>query len=62
MLSVPLRNWFALVPGSIGYHVAHHVDAGVPFGHLARYHQHRIPPVLRPVERLARRSLIEMIL
>jgi fatty acid desaturase len=30
---------FYLVPYKIGYHLAHHVDAGVPFRHLPRYHQ-----------------------
>ena len=30
---------FYLVPYSIGFHLAHHVDAGVPFRNLARYHQ-----------------------
>lgn len=30
---------FYLVPYKIGYHLAHHVDAGVPFRNLPRYHQ-----------------------
>jgi fatty acid desaturase len=30
---------FYLVPYKIGFHLAHHVDAGVPFRHLPRYHQ-----------------------
>ena len=29
---------FYLVPYKIGYHLAHHVDAGVPFRNLPRYH------------------------
>jgi fatty acid desaturase len=29
---------FVLVPYNIGFHLAHHVDAGVPFRHLPRYH------------------------
>ena len=29
---------FYLVPYKIGFHLAHHVDAGVPFRHLPRYH------------------------
>ena len=30
---------FMLVPYNIGYHMAHHVDAGVPFRHLPEYHR-----------------------
>jgi fatty acid desaturase len=30
---------FAMVPFNIGFHLAHHVDAGVPFRHLPRYHK-----------------------
>lgn len=30
---------FYLVPYKIGFHLAHHVDAGVPFRHLPRYHR-----------------------
>ena len=30
---------FFLVPYNIGFHLAHHVDAGVPFRHLPRYHR-----------------------
>ena len=30
---------FWLVPYKIGYHLAHHVDAGIPFRNLPRYHQ-----------------------
>jgi fatty acid desaturase len=30
---------FWLVPYRIGWHLAHHVDAGVPFRHLPRYHR-----------------------
>ena len=30
---------FLLVPYNIGWHLAHHVDAGVPFRNLPRYHQ-----------------------
>ena len=36
------QHWFArfyLVPYNIGFHMAHHVDAGVPFRHLREYHQ-----------------------
>ena len=36
------QHWLArfyLVPYSIGFHLAHHVDSGVPFRHLAKYHQ-----------------------
>lgn len=29
---------FYLVPYNIGYHLAHHVDAGVPFRNLPKYH------------------------
>ena len=29
---------FNLVPYNIGFHLAHHVDAGVPFRHLPKYH------------------------
>jgi len=29
---------FYLVPYNIGFHLAHHVDAGVPFRHLPKYH------------------------
>ena len=29
---------FLLVPYRIGWHLAHHVDSGVPFRHLPRYH------------------------
>jgi fatty acid desaturase len=35
------QHWLArffLVPYRIGWHLAHHVDAGVPFRHLPRYH------------------------
>jgi fatty acid desaturase len=35
------QHWFArfyLVPYNIGFHLAHHVDAGVPFRNLPRYH------------------------
>lgn len=31
---------FFLVPYNIGFHLAHHVDAGVPFRHLPAYHRH----------------------
>lgn len=31
---------FFLVPFNIGWHLAHHVDAGVPFRHLPAYHRH----------------------
>jgi hypothetical protein len=27
------------VPFNIGFHLAHHVDAGVPFRNLPKYHQ-----------------------
>lgn len=30
---------FMLVPYNIGFHMAHHVDAGVPFRHLPEYHR-----------------------
>ena len=30
---------FLLVPYNIGWHLAHHVDAGVPFRNLPRYHK-----------------------
>jgi fatty acid desaturase len=30
---------FFLVPFNIGFHLAHHVDAGVPFRNLPRYHR-----------------------
>ncbi|MGA1717074.1 MAG: fatty acid desaturase family protein [Ilumatobacteraceae bacterium] len=36
------QHWLArffLVPYNIGYHLAHHVDAGVPFRNLPRYHR-----------------------
>lgn len=36
------QHWLArfwLVPYKIGYHLAHHVDAGIPFRNLPRYHQ-----------------------
>lgn len=36
------QHWLArffLVPFHIGWHLAHHVDAGVPFRHLPRYHR-----------------------
>jgi fatty acid desaturase len=36
------QHWgarFFLVPYSIGFHMAHHVDAGVPFRHLKGYHR-----------------------
>jgi fatty acid desaturase len=28
-----------LVPYNIGWHLAHHVDAGVPYRNLPRYHR-----------------------
>jgi fatty acid desaturase len=31
---------FFLVPYNIGFHLAHHVDAGVPFRRLPEYHRH----------------------
>lgn len=34
----PLAQFF-LVPFNIGFHLAHHVDAGVPFRNLPRYHR-----------------------
>jgi fatty acid desaturase len=34
----PLARFF-LVPFNIGFHLAHHVDAGVPFRNLPKYHQ-----------------------
>ena len=34
----PLAQFF-LVPFNIGFHLAHHVDAGVPFRNLSRYHR-----------------------
>ena len=30
---------FLMVPYKIGYHMAHHVDAGVPFRNLPEYHR-----------------------
>ena len=30
---------FMLVPYNIGWHLAHHVDSGIPFRNLPRYHQ-----------------------
>ncbi len=30
---------FLMVPYNIGFHMAHHVDAGVPFRHLPEYHR-----------------------
>lgn len=36
------QHWFArfyMVPYNIGFHMAHHVDAGVPFRHLPTYHR-----------------------
>ena len=30
---------FAMVPYNIGFHLAHHVDSGVPFRNLPRYHR-----------------------
>ncbi len=30
---------FMLVPYRIGWHLAHHVDSGIPFRHLPRYHE-----------------------
>jgi fatty acid desaturase len=36
------QHWlprFFLVPFNIGFHLAHHVDAGVPFRNLPQYHQ-----------------------
>jgi fatty acid desaturase len=36
------QSWpasLALVPYKIGYHLAHHVDSGVPFRNLPRYHR-----------------------
>lgn len=36
------QHWFArfyLVPYSIGFHMAHHVDSGVPFRHLREYNR-----------------------
>jgi fatty acid desaturase len=36
------QHWlprFFLVPFNIGFHLAHHVDAGVPFRNLPRYHE-----------------------
>ncbi|MDA2958460.1 MAG: fatty acid desaturase [Actinomycetota bacterium] len=36
------QHWlprFFLVPFNIGFHLAHHVDAGVPFRNLPRFHQ-----------------------
>ncbi len=34
----PIAQFF-LVPYNIGFHLAHHVDAGVPFRNLPRYHR-----------------------
>lgn len=31
---------FYLVPYKIGYHLAHHVDAGIPFRNLPKYHRY----------------------
>ena len=36
------QHWaarFFLVPFNIGFHLAHHIDAGVPFRNLPKYHQ-----------------------
>lgn len=36
------QHWLArfyMVPYNIGFHMAHHVDAGVPFRHLPAYHR-----------------------
>jgi fatty acid desaturase len=35
----PLARFF-LVPYNIGFHLAHHVDAGIPFRSLPAYHRH----------------------
>lgn len=39
--SVTQHWWprFAMVPFNIGFHLAHHVDAGLPFRNLPRYHR-----------------------
>ena len=39
--SVRQSPWcrFALVPFRIGWHLAHHVDSGIPMNNLPRYHQ-----------------------
>lgn len=37
------QHWFArfyLVPYNIGFHLAHHTDAGVPWRNLPEYHRH----------------------
>ena len=34
----PLARWF-LVPFNIGFHLSHHVDAGIPFRSLPAYHR-----------------------
>jgi fatty acid desaturase len=31
---------FFLVPYNIGFHLAHHVDAGIPFRSLPAFHRH----------------------
>jgi len=36
---LPLWFRFAMGPYMLGYHLAHHVDAGVPFRSLPRYHR-----------------------
>lgn len=36
------QHWFArffMVPYNIGFHIAHHVDAGIPFRQLPKYHR-----------------------
>ena len=36
------QHWLArffLVPFNIGFHLAHHVDAGIPFRRLGQYHR-----------------------
>ena len=33
----PVARFF-MVPYNLGWHLAHHVDSGVPFRHLPRFH------------------------
>lgn len=46
-----------LVPYGIGFHLAHHVDAGIPFRSLPRYHRHLVSSGYAQLEYPTYRSL-----
>jgi len=62
-LPTPLPARLTIVPYNTGWHLAHHVDSGIPFRNLPKYHAELIragyvqPPLEYPTYRALWRKL-----